>query len=143
MTSEQKRFLQRRLRKATGEQPDLRRLKTVLLRFGGEFLVAPPKPDADVPALLVHGFLMSGPVSLKRMKANSCHQNVASIWKARRFGIVGIATGYALSDDGLWRQHSWGILRNGVLETTEECVKYFGILHQGADADHFVDCNPY
>jgi hypothetical protein len=142
MDSEQKKFLQGRLRKAMAEQPDLRRLKSILLRFGGDFLVAPPKLDPDVPDLLVRGFLMSGPVSLKSMKANSCHQNIAGIWKARRFGIAGIATGYALSDDGLWRQHSWGISRNGVLETTVERLKYFGILHQGAAADHFAECNP-
>jgi hypothetical protein len=121
----------------------MRRLKVILLRFGGELLVAPPKLDPDVPALLVFGFLMSGPVNLKCMRENSCHQNVASIWKTRRFGIVGVATGYALSDDGLWRQHTWGILRNGVLETTKERTKYFGILHQGAGADHFAECNPY
>jgi hypothetical protein len=141
MISEQKKFLQRRLQKAIAEQSDLKRLKTVLLRLGGEFLVAPPKLDPDVPALLAHGFLMSGPVSLKSMKASSCHQNVAGIWRTRRFGIVGVATGYALSDDGLWRQHSWGVLANGVLETTEERIKYFGILHQGAEADYFAECN--
>ncbi|MGB8029354.1 MAG: hypothetical protein WCF30_06775 [Terracidiphilus sp.] len=143
MISEQKKFLQGRLREAMGEQPDLRRLKAILLRYGGDFLVAPPKLDPDVPALLVLGFLMSGPVSVKSMKANSCHQNIASIWKTHKYGIVGVATGYALSADGLWRQHSWGILRNGVLETTEERLKYFGILHQGAEADHFAECNSY
>jgi hypothetical protein len=143
MDPEQKKFLQGRFHKATSEQPDLKRLKAILLRLGGDLLVAPPKLDHDVPAFLVRGFLMSGPVSLKYMKANGCHQNIASIWKARRFGIVGIATGYALSEDGLWRQHTWGVLRNGVLETTEERLKYFGILHQAADADHFAECNPY
>jgi hypothetical protein len=143
MDSEQKKFLEGRLRKAMGEQPDLRRLKAILLRLGGDFLVAPPKLDPDVPALLVRGFLMSGTVSLKSMRANSCHQNIASIWKTHRFEIVGVATGYALSEDGLWRQHSWGILRKGFLETTEECLKYFGILLQGAEADHFAECNPY
>jgi hypothetical protein len=143
MTPEQKKFLQGRLRKAASDQPDLRRLKSLLLRLGGDFLVAPPKLDPDVPTLLISGFLMSGPVTTKSMKASMCHQNVASIWKTRRFGIVGVATGYALSGDGLWRQHSWGILRSGVLETTEERIRYFGILHQGAGADHFAECNPY
>jgi hypothetical protein len=142
MEPEQKKFLQRRLQTAISAQPDLKRLKTILLRLGGEFLVAPQKPDRDVPALIARGFIMSGPMSLRVMKANSCHQNVASIWRSHRFGIVGVATGYALSDDGLWRQHSWGVLRSGVLETTEERTKYFGILHQGAEADHFAECNP-
>jgi hypothetical protein len=76
------------------------------------------------------------------MNVSSCHQNVASVWKKRRFGIVAIATGYALTQDGLWRQHSWGILRDGVLETTVVRVKYFGILLQGAAADRFAEHNP-
>jgi hypothetical protein len=141
MTPEQRKFLRLRLREAVSKQPDLKRLKTLLLRFGGDFLVAPQKPDSDIPFLLVSGFLMNGPIMLKISNENSCHQNVAAVWKTRRFGIVGIATGYALSEDGLWRQHSWGILRDGVLETTEARVKYFGILVQGERADYFAASN--
>jgi hypothetical protein len=142
MTPKQRKFLQGRLSKAVSDQPDLKRLKGLLLRLGGDFLVAPPKLDPDVPLLLIFGFLMHGPITMKSMKASMCHQNIAKVWKSRRFGIVGVATGYALSSDGLWRQHSWGILRNGILETTEERLKYFGILHQGAGADRFSQCNP-
>ncbi|HEX7958941.1 MAG TPA: hypothetical protein VF493_03430, partial [Terriglobales bacterium] len=58
-----------------------------------------------------------------------------------RFGIVAIATGYALSEYGLWRQHSWGILRDGVLETTKTRLKYFGIVLQGGEADFFASSN--
>jgi hypothetical protein len=142
MMPEQRTFLSRRLRDAVGKQPELKRLKTVLLRLGGDFLVAPPKPDQDVPMLLEQGFLTSGPIKLKVMKSSSCHQNVAFLWTKRKFGIVGIATGYALSDDGLWRQHSWGILRDGVLETTQARQKYFGIVLQGERADFFAANNP-
>jgi len=141
MDPEQKAFLNRRLRDAVGQQPELKRLKAVLLRLGGDFLVAPPKPDQDISMLLEHGFVTSGPVTLKVMKSSSCHQNVASIWTKKKFGIVGIATGYALSDDGLWRQHSWGILRDGVLETTETRLKYFGVVLQGEKADFFAFSN--
>jgi hypothetical protein len=142
MTPEQKTFLNRRFRDAIGKQPELKRLKTLLLRFGGDFLVPPPKPDQDIPLLLEQGFFTSGPTKLKVMKSSSCHQNVASVWTKRQFGIVGIATGYALSDDGLWRQHTWGILRDGVLETTEARLKYFGIVLQGDRADFFAASNP-
>lgn len=139
MTPENKKFLSRRLRDAACKQPELKQLKTLLLRFGGDFIVAPPRtPDPDVPSLLEWGFVTSGPITLKVMKSSSCHQNVAAVWTKRRFGIVGIATGYALSDDGLWRQHSWGMLREGVLETTEARVKYFGIVLQGKKADVFA-----
>ena len=128
MTPEREELLNRRLSEAISQQPELERLKELLLNLGGEFLVAPPKPDQDVPMLLGRGFLMSGPIMLKVMESSSCHRNVASIWIRKEFGIVSIATGYALSDDGLWRQHTWGVLRDGVLETTEERLKYFGLL---------------
>ena len=141
MTPEQKAFLNRRFREAVSKQPELRQLKTLLIRLGGDFLVAPPKPDQDVPMLLQQGFLTSGPILQKIMKSSSCHRNVAAVWKKKRFGIVGIATGYGLSDDGLWRQHSWGILRDGVLETTQTRLKYFGIVLQGKGADFFAANN--
>jgi hypothetical protein len=60
MDPEQKAFLNRRLRDAISKQPELKRLKTLLLRLGGDFLVAPPKPDQDVPMLLEQGFLNVG-----------------------------------------------------------------------------------
>jgi hypothetical protein len=143
MTPDQKKILQGRLRKAVIDQPELKHLKSLLLSFGGDFLVAPPRHDPDVPTLLKSGFLMSGPISTKPMKSSMCHQNIAAVWKMHRKGVVGVATGYALSDDGLWRQHSWAVLRDGLLETTEDRRKYFGILLQGAAADHFASCNPY
>jgi hypothetical protein len=141
MTPEQQQHLDLRFRHAVVGQPELGRLKEILLGIGGDFLVAPPKADPDVPFLLERGFLMSGPICLNLMESSSCHQNVSSIWVKKALGIVGIATGYALSDDGLWRQHSWGILRDGVLETTEERLKYFGILLQGKGADGFAEAN--
>ena len=142
MTPEQKAFLNKRFREAVKDQPELKRLKSILLRIGGIFLVPPPKLDGDVPALFESGFVTSGPITLKNMKSSSCHQNVAALWIHRKAGIVAIATGYALSEDGLWRQHSWGILRDGILETTEPRTRYFGLVLQGERADHFAKCNP-
>jgi hypothetical protein len=138
ITPERKNFLQGRLRKAVAAQPELERLNALLLGIGGSFLVPPFHPDPFVPLVLEWGFLMVGPVSFKPMKASMCHQNVAALWKGRHKGVVGIATGYGLSDDGLWRRHSWATLRDGVLETTEERQRYFGILLQDWGADCFV-----
>ena len=143
MTPDQKKFLQKRLRKAVTDQPEFKQLKTLLLSFGGDFIVAPPRQDPDVPKLLKYGFLMGGPILMKPMKASMCHQNIAAVWRKGRKGVVGVATGYALSDDGLWRQHSWAVMRDGVLESTEERRRYFGILLQDSAADHFANCNPY
>jgi len=142
MDTDQREFLTARLREAIEKQPELYHLKHLLLEFGGEFLVAPRKPDADIPSLLERGFLMYGPIKMQIIKSSSCHQNVSAVWTDRPRRIVGIATGYALSDDGLWRQHSWGLLRDAILETTETRLKYFGILLQGKAADHFAISNP-
>jgi hypothetical protein len=94
MTPEQKTFLSRRFRDAVEKQPELKLLKKLLLQLGGEFVVAPPRPDQDVPMLLEQGFITAGPITLKVMKSSSCHQNIASVWTKRKFGIVGIATGH-------------------------------------------------
>ena len=137
ITHEQrKEFLTKRLREAIAKQPELEQLNTLLLGLDGEFLV--PRPDDYVLFLLEHGFLTAGPITMHKMDPGSCHYNVAILWKERQQGIVAIATGYALSDDGSWVQHSCGILRDGVLETTEPRSKYFGVVLQGREADLFA-----
>ena len=141
MTETQKLLLDRRLRAAIAEQREIENLRTLLLAAGGIQLVAPPRSDPTVPSLLEAGFVMAGPVHCEIMEDSQCHQNVARAWTQRGSGVVGIGTGYALSDDGLWRQHSWGVLREGIFETTAPRIKYFGILLQGRDADSFAESN--
>jgi len=75
------------------------------------------------------------------MKKSECHKNVAEIWAEKQDELVGIGTGYSLSDDGLWREHSWGVRREGILETTVSRAKYFGVLLQHGDADSFAMAN--
>lgn len=136
--SQRKEFFTNRLREAIARQPELEQSSTPLLGLGGDFVVATQNPDDFVTTLLECGFLIDGPITTYKMAPSSCHRNVATLWKQRQQGIVAIATGYALSDDGLWRQHSWGILRDGVLATTEQRSKYFGIVLQGLEADLFA-----
>jgi hypothetical protein len=53
-----------------------------------------------------------------------------------------IVTGYALSSDGLWRQHSWAMAGDGgVVETTEERLLYFGYELTAAEAEIFIELN--
>ncbi len=62
------------------------------------------------------------------MQASQCHDNVQLLFQKR--AITSMYTGYALSADGLWRYHSWGVDANNgglVLETTEPRVAYFGV----------------
>lgn len=79
-------------------------------------------------------------------EACQCHKNSAYLWKANknyRAGIFGIATGYALSADGMWRQHSWCVLRKPrsyqIVETTTPRELYFGVCMLYEDAEWF--CN--
>ncbi|HXI40580.1 MAG TPA: hypothetical protein VNH83_11405 [Bryobacteraceae bacterium] len=141
MTKEQRHLLDRRFREAAIQQPELGLLKELLMGLGGIHLVAPPDPDAALPLLIVAGFVMAGPVVRRTMERSECHRNLAEIWSNKQHELVGIGTGYALSDDGLWRQHSWGLRREGILETTVSRMKYFGVLLQHGDADSFAMAN--
>jgi hypothetical protein len=77
---------------------------------------------------------------MRRGRPSDCHGNVGRLW-IRRKGRIEIATGYALSDDGLWRSHSWGFEADHVIETTEARELYFGILLAPARAARFAIAN--
>jgi hypothetical protein len=126
MTKGQKNLLKCRLQAALTYQPEIELLRVLLLELGGVDLVAPNWFDPDVPLLIRSGFSTSGSVENKPMERGACHRNIAVLWITKQSRLVGIGTGYSLSDDGLWRQHSWGIRRDGILETTVRRDKYFG-----------------
>jgi hypothetical protein len=136
---DQQEFLDERLRKLSLVQPGILQLRDRLLGIGGCHLVAPSRPEPDLDLLLEEGCIAEGEVEFEEMVRNSCHWNTASIWKRRSVRITGIGTGYALSDDGLWRQHSWCFTADGILETTEMRHTYYGIRLEGAKADRFSE----
>jgi hypothetical protein len=138
LSDERKQLLRRRLREAIKQQPEIRTLRRILLDLGGIELVAPPAADSLLGHLIERGFVMSGPVTRNPMTRGACHDNMSRLWMLKNRAIVGIGTGYALSGDGLWRQHSWGIRREGILETTVPREKYFGVLLQGSKATCFA-----
>jgi hypothetical protein len=112
-----------------------------LLSFGGSLVVPPRAPDPDLDTLLAGGFAFGPTVRFVPGEAGECHGNVAVLWID---GMVdAIATGYALSGDELWRQHSWGVDPDGVLvETTDERSAYVGIvLPAGAASMQFAGSN--
>jgi hypothetical protein len=70
--------------------------------------------------------LMLVPLIRDEGEPNAAHQNVSKLLKAGR--ISEVHTGYALSDDRLWRYHSWGVDAHGrIVETTVERIAYFGM----------------
>lgn len=59
--------------------------------------------------------------------------------------ITRICTGYALSEDGMWRQHSWIIWHkarsNQIIETTVPRILYFGFVMTTEMCEEFADNN--
>src|ERR1017187_8071177 len=141
-----------RVEAAIKQEPEFGILRAKLLEHGGTEVVPPfgwnndlrqyaIVRDPDLPALVDHGYLMPGPVVCRSrgMEPNRCHENIARLWlqKRKMDALVGIATGYCLDND-LWRQHSWGMREDSLLETLGEREKYFGIRLEGVDADVFA-----
>src|SRR4051795_2042950 len=94
---------------AAETQPEILILHDLLLSIGGRKLVPPMTIDSDMPELVRNGSQMLGQVQYRRMQRSGCHRNVAKLWLRVPRRLFAIGTGYALSDDGLWRQHSWGV----------------------------------
>jgi hypothetical protein len=119
------------------QNPKLIPLHTKLLEHGGNFAVLPVVED-DLDKLMEKGAILTFPVKLKKMAACACHRNAADLYRKNRRRYR-IATGYGLSDDGLWRQHSWAIdtYEKCIVETTTERLKYFGFVMDKAECEEF------
>ncbi len=97
-----------------------------LLGEGGRLVVPPRDPEPDLDDLLASAVTFAGEHESVAGKDNDCHANVAALWVWGQVPEIG--TGYALSEDGLWRQHSWGLRESGVVvETTYARLRYVGI----------------
>lgn len=114
-------------------------LKALLFGYGGEAAIVAFK-DEDKEKIMSRGVFASGKGSLlRRGNEGACHYNAAMNFKN---GSCGIMTGYALSDDGVWRMHSWNIDVDGTLiETTEERSAYFGFVLTPEECEVFLSEN--
>ena len=121
--------------------PRASELERRLLEVGGRRVVLPPV-EPHLGALLERGRVIpAGGSRLQRMQRSRCHSNAAELWQESG-GCIRIGTGYALSDDGLWRRHSWGLERGRVVETTVEHELYFGVELDVEGSRVFGVCNP-
>jgi hypothetical protein len=124
-----------------------RELYRRLLSHGGDRVVVPAdEEDPDLERVFARGQLLDGASAiLKPGVPRRCHQNAARLWergqttaKIRPVRGCTLATGYALSDDGLWRSHSFCVAADGrVLETTTLRDRYFGVLLDSDEAAAF------
>lgn len=147
-------------------------LKDRLLGELGGWCVCLPGYEPDLNALLTRGEVFPAAARLVPGEPGQCHTNTAALYLANR-DRVRIATGYALSRDGIWRQHSWGMLllppaplvplddqshadsitrprrpersrqHRIVLETTVRRVRYYGVVFSAAESDRFADNNDF
>ena len=111
-------------------------LKQLLLAQGG-CEACLPAIEEDLAQIISHGQLWDN-LTTKRMKGRpcQCHANASELWynnkdswRTKGFAVI-ICTGYALSSDGFWKQHSWLIQAkpraNVLIETTEPRIAYYG-----------------
>lgn len=133
-----------------GENPlpaGMEELGRRLLAFGGSGACF-PDIEEDMALILQYGQLWNGWSNTIRMEGEpcQCHSNSAWLMRANEDTntCLTIATGYALSADGIWRQHSWLVQKRRsirIIETTKKRVLYYGAALAGDALDDFLYMN--
>lgn len=122
---------------------NLENLKKKLLSFGG-WAVCLPRIESDLDKILNRGRRFSGKAKMMRGEPCQCHMNSAALWEENKESLQ-ICTGYALSKDGMWRQHSWCVMKTiksyKVVETTMPRISYYGYILDDKESFLFYMCN--
>lgn len=126
----------------------LMELKKRLLSFGGDMTCLPTQED-DIIEILNRGqFWIAKKNNIERITGEicQCHKNSCRLYEENKEDIdIRICTGYALSPDGLWRQHSWLVtILNGkakIIETTIKWLCYYGYVMTEKECEDFCDKN--
>lgn len=120
------------------------KLREKLLAFGGEQVCMPICPDEDYPKIMEKGQFFYGSNYMKKGRPSRCHENSSLLWEANKSNCK-IATGYALSEDGMWREHSWVVqelaTKYRIWETTEKRIAYFGYVMNEEECEEFAYWN--
>lgn len=122
--------------------PHMEVLKRRLLQYGGYGVVL-ALPEPHLNEILTRGYIADGKSAiLLDGEPSRCHENSYLFWSSQRASLIDLVlcTGWALSADGLWRQHSWVRNPKGefIYETTAERVAYFGFELRDVEAVNFV-----
>lgn len=102
-------------------------LKNILLTAGGVAVIFLNTVD-HYDKLVNNGVFKMGGLGIKVSGVPShCHDNVEELVKKKKY--LRHCYGFALSEDGVWREHSWAIKDDEtyILETTELRKMYYGI----------------
>jgi len=120
---------------------DILALRDQLLSFGGEQACMPALEDDLVKIINRGQFWYGDKVDLMKGEEGQCHRNSCDLWENNKNKTV-ICTGYALNNDGMWRQHSWLVhLKprvNRIVETTTSRIAYFGFAMTLSECNEFV-----
>lgn len=113
-----------------------------MLEFGGE-QACMRRDESAAKAILARGQFWYGDiVEVNYGEIRQCHKNSAELWASDKVNRK-IVTGYALSQDAMWRQHTWVIEirgdKNIIIETTEPRIGYFGVVLLDEEAQQFHD----
>ena len=113
------------------------KLSALILANAGELVVPGDADHGFLRALIRRGAYRDGTSKIILGAPNSCHNNAIALWDSGK--CTGIGTGYALSVDGLWRHHSWGVTKSSkIIETTDKREGYFGVVLTAALAKAFA-----
>lgn len=137
----------------------MEKLKKKLISIGGDTVAGTSNEEEKI---LKRGQVLSNKnVLVRKMVRSSCHYNSAQLVidhnKSGYKGELQMWTGWALSSDGIWREHSWvmadddsklfpmgskndkykeTVVKSGTLiETTESREIYFGYPISGEEFD--------
>lgn len=110
----------------------LEELKQRMLRVDGWAACLPsPECEPHIEILLNRSQAFGGTDFMYAGQTSRCHTNSAVL--ALMVDELQMATGFAMSQDGVWRQHSWCCLEYGdnkfhILETTCPRERYYGVV---------------
>lgn len=117
-------------------------LEKYLLSLAGYFaLISTEESPLEIKQILTRGEVFEGEAK-RRVggRSSDCHANCCKFFTKNIQNTI--VTGYALSDDGIWRQHSWLINPSGqLIETTLPRLLYFGYKMTPEEAVFFASSN--
>ena len=132
-------WLERALEHTRGHGPH-QELKEILLEIGG-WAACLPRVEPDIKKIMNRGRRFPGKSTTMKGAPSRCHENSALCWDANR-ELCSICTGYALTRDGMWRQHSWVYTKTGqTIETTVKRIQYFGYIMTPDECEMFLEEN--
>jgi len=120
----------------------LRELRDILLAIAGQDMVIMPNGERDIDNILANGEILQKTYKEVAGEPGDCHNNAVKQW-FRNPTKYSVAGGYALSEDGLWRQHSWLVDdMHRTYETTAPRLLYYGWIHRDKEFAKMIEALP-